>query len=115
VEDAETPTLDKDTTNLEIPTVGEKKQLPAKRKKEMPLEQILKTVSNKKKKLSTLEKSREDWSKFKNEEGEEAVHELEQHKKTGGYLGQQAFLQRADIKQFEQERAVRTRKKKQYF
>jgi hypothetical protein len=64
---------------------------------------------SKKKKMSTLQKSSYDWDKYKTQEGLEA--ELEQHKKDS-YLEKLSFLNRADWRQFEQEREVRERARK---
>ncbi|XP_054288265.1 craniofacial development protein 1-like [Macrosteles quadrilineatus] len=61
----------------------------------------------KKNKLSTLEKSKLDWDRFKKDEGIEA--EIQTHNKgKEGYLERQDFLQRTDLRQFEIEKQLRT-------
>ncbi|KAI0236932.1 Craniofacial development protein 1 [Lamellibrachia satsuma] len=60
----------------------------------------------KKPKISTLEKSQLDWNKFKQQEGLE--EELQVHNRgKEGYLERQAFLSRADQRQYELEKSVR--------
>lgn len=74
------------------------------------LSNIIGLLDNKKQKLTTLEKTKLDWNSFKAEEGID--EELESHKKSKhGYLDKQAFLERADIRQFEIERAMRQSKR----
>lgn len=65
---------------------------------------------SKKPKMSTLEKSKLDWETFKDQEGIE--DDLRNFNKDG-YLEKQAFLQRADERQFEIEKDMRkgTRRK----
>lgn len=64
----------------------------------------------KKNKLSVLEKSKLDWDSFKKEEG--IAEELQTHNKgKDGYLEKQDFLQRADLRQFELEKAMRNSKR----
>nr|XP_021192857.2 uncharacterized protein LOC110378076 [Helicoverpa armigera] len=61
---------------------------------------------NKKNKLSTLEKSKLDWSTYKQEEGLE--EEIQSHNKgRNGYLDKRDFLERADVRQYEIERDMR--------
>jgi hypothetical protein len=61
----------------------------------------------KKPKITTLEKSKLDWDKFKKEENLE--EELRTHNKgRDGYLEKQDFLQRADLRRFEIEKKIRT-------
>lgn len=58
-------------------------------------------------KISTLEKSKLDWDRFKKEENIE--DELAAHNKgKDGYLERQDFLQRADLRRFEIEKEIRT-------
>ncbi|CAM6113663.1 unnamed protein product [Calypogeia fissa] len=65
------------------------------------LEQI-----GKKQKLNILDKSRKDWGEFKEETGIES--ELEGHIKSGDkYTDKVAFLQRADLREYEKERDAR--------
>jgi hypothetical protein len=64
----------------------------------------------KKAKMSTLIKSKLDWEGFKKDEGLE--DELRNHRKNkDNFVDKQAFLQRADLKQFEQEKAVRDKRR----
>ncbi|XP_044735949.1 craniofacial development protein 1 [Chrysoperla carnea] len=61
----------------------------------------------KKTKISTLEKSKLDWDRFKNKEG--LNEEITNHNKgKDGYLERQDFLQRTDLRQFEIEKQLRT-------
>lgn len=61
----------------------------------------------KKNKLSVLEKSKLDWDNFKQKEG--IAEQLQTHNKgKDGYLEKQDFLQRADLRQFEIEKAMRS-------
>lgn len=61
----------------------------------------------KKPKISTLEKSKLDWDRFKKEENIE--EELATYNKgKDGYLERQDFLQRADLRRFEIEKEIRT-------
>ncbi|XP_044755240.1 craniofacial development protein 1 [Coccinella septempunctata] len=61
----------------------------------------------KKKKISTLEKTKLDWDRFKKDENLE--EELNNHNKgKDGYLERQDFLQRADLRRFEIEKEIRT-------
>ncbi|CAH1398108.1 unnamed protein product [Nezara viridula] len=65
------------------------------------------SMIGKKGKLSTLEKSKLDWDSFKAKEG--IVEDLERHNKgRNGYLEKQDFLQRADLRQFEIEKNMRS-------
>ncbi|KAI4469944.1 bucentaur related [Holotrichia oblita] len=60
----------------------------------------------KKQKITTLEKSKLDWDKFKKEENlEEELHNFNKGK--DGYLDRQDFLQRTDVRRFEIERDIR--------
>uniref|UniRef100_A0A1B6DZ81 Craniofacial development protein 1 n=1 Tax=Clastoptera arizonana TaxID=38151 RepID=A0A1B6DZ81_9HEMI len=61
----------------------------------------------KKGKLSTLEKSKLDWERFKVDEG--IKEDIEKHNKgKNGYLERQDFLERSDHRQFEIEKKLRT-------
>lgn len=61
----------------------------------------------KKAKISTLEKSKLDWDNYKKQENIE--EEISTHNKgKGGYLERQDFLQRADLRQFEIEKQLRS-------
>uniref|UniRef100_A0A1E1XBT2 Craniofacial development protein 1 n=1 Tax=Amblyomma aureolatum TaxID=187763 RepID=A0A1E1XBT2_9ACAR len=69
---------------------------------------ILGHLLSKKTKMSTLEKSKLDWDRFKQEEG--IAEELKSHNLgKGGYLEKQAFLQRTDERQFEVEKGLRAK------
>lgn len=60
----------------------------------------------KKQKISTLEKSKLDWTDYKQKEGIE--DELQSHNKgKGGYLEKQSFLERTDLRLFAKERERR--------
>ncbi|XP_060520140.1 craniofacial development protein 1 [Cylas formicarius] len=68
----------------------------------------------KKQKISTLEKSKLDWDRFKKEENIE--EELQTHNKgKDGYLDRQDFLQRADLRRFEIERDIRNTERAKRF
>ncbi|KAL1129325.1 hypothetical protein AAG570_013854 [Ranatra chinensis] len=61
----------------------------------------------KKGKLTTLEKSKLDWEKFKEQEG--IREDLHTHNKgKNGYLERQDFLERSDLRQFELEKEMRS-------
>lgn len=61
---------------------------------------------NKKNKISTLEKTKLDWDRFKNREGiAEDLNTFNRGK--DGYLERQDFLERTDVRQFEIERSIR--------
>ncbi|XP_067932493.1 craniofacial development protein 1-like [Watersipora subatra] len=61
---------------------------------------------NKKQKISTLDKSKLDWEKYKAEAG--LSHELKNHTNSkASYLERKEFLERADQRQFEKERNAR--------
>lgn len=60
------------------------------------------------KKISTIEKSSLDWDNFKQKEGID--DELKQFTKDG-YLEKQEFLQRVDLRKFEQEKKERDKKR----
>ncbi|KAK7504659.1 hypothetical protein BaRGS_00004145 [Batillaria attramentaria] len=63
----------------------------------------------KKQKMGTLEKSKLDWDSFKRKEGIE--EDLKIHNKgKDGYIERMAFLNRADVRQFEIERDLRLSK-----
>ncbi len=61
--------------------------------------------------MSVLEKSRLDWDTFTKTQG--MVEDLKSHNRgRGGYLQRQAFLNRVDGRQFEQEREMRAKLRK---
>ncbi|KAK7074991.1 Craniofacial development protein 1 [Halocaridina rubra] len=95
---------------LVSPTKGNSQERSTGTKRPGGLSNIMGLLENKKPKLSTLEKTKLDWSNFKSEEGID--EELESHKKSKhGYLDKQAFLERADVRQFEIERSLRMSKR----
>lgn len=82
-----------------------------KRKQEMMalsssgLDKLLQQIE-KKPKLNVLEKSRKDWTDFKEEK--QIKQELESYKKSGDkYTDRVAFLQRSDLREYERERDAR--------
>ncbi|VVC33562.1 BCNT-C domain [Cinara cedri] len=78
---------------------------PFAKKQSGGLENILSQIG-KKSKLTILEKSKQDWDGYKKEEG--IAEELITHNKgKHGYLEKQDFLERADLRQFELEKAMR--------
>lgn len=81
--------------------------LPGKRKP-VGVGNVLNQLFNKKQKISTLEKSKLDWDNYKKSEG--LVEDLQSHNRgKDGYLEKQAFLQRADVRQFEIEKNLRAK------
>jgi len=62
--------------------------------------------SSQPKKLSTIQKSSLDWNSYKTKKGLE--EELKQATKDG-YLEKQAFRQRTDLRQFENEKSIRNK------
>jgi len=93
-----------------IPTIPGMKTFPQinkqKRKSgEVSLDSIL---QGKKSKLTTFAKSQQDWNKFKKETGlEEELSSFTKGKDS--YVEQQRFLERADLRQFEQEKNLRNK------
>ena len=80
----------------------------ASAQKKAPAAGRLSAILGKKTQPSTLTKTKEDWEKFKNDSG--LAEELREHTKSkDSFVERQAFLQRSDLKQFEQEKAVRDR------
>uniref|UniRef100_A0A6B2LF65 BCNT-C domain-containing protein n=1 Tax=Arcella intermedia TaxID=1963864 RepID=A0A6B2LF65_9EUKA len=77
-------------------------------KKGTNLADLVSNLTAQPKKLSTVQKSSMDWSQFKNEKG--IVEELEQAKKDG-YLEKQAFLQRSDLRKYENEKNLRNKER----
>ncbi|PRP81874.1 craniofacial development protein 1 [Planoprotostelium fungivorum] len=92
-----------------------KAAVPAKKaaaKPQKPTTNLDKLLSNLSggKKTSTLSKTRNDWEKFKEKEG--ITDDLRAQTQSGGFLEKQAFLQRADLREFEKEKEIRMSKKK---
>ncbi|KAI3404969.2 SWC5 [Candida oxycetoniae] len=79
----------------EDPFTKEKKELCIKLKRPSLIDKFLQMSSNKKMKLSTLEKSRLDWASFVDQR--RIGDDLKRHNK-GGYLDKQDFLGRIDMK-----------------
>lgn len=87
---------------------GEPSKPPGKPRR--GVESLLDELFNKKKKLSTLEKSKLDWENYKKTHG--IAEDLQNHNRgKDGYLEKQAFLQRTDMRQFEIEKNLRAKKK----
>lgn len=78
------------------------------------VEGLLNELFNKKKKLSTLEKSKLDWENYKKAHG--IAEDLQNHNRgKDGYLEKQAFLQRTDMRQFEIEKNLRAKTRPSQF
>lgn len=93
------------TTSAEVKGTG---CLPQKRG---GIESVLGTLSSKKQKMTTLQKSLYDWKSFKASEGIE--EDLEKFNKgRGGFIERQRFLQRSDVRSFEAEKEIRQSRKK---
>ncbi|XP_003742343.1 craniofacial development protein 1 [Galendromus occidentalis] len=74
------------------------------------LSTVVGSILNKKNKMSVLEKSKLDWNGFKRQEGiDEELATFNRGK--GGYLEKMAFLERADLRQFDLEKAMREKKR----
>ncbi|XP_037500334.1 craniofacial development protein 1 isoform X1 [Rhipicephalus sanguineus] len=87
--------------------------LPGKRKP-IGVGNVLNQLFNKKQKISTLEKSKLDWDNYKKTEG--LVEDLQSHNRgKDGYLEKQAFLQRADVRQFEIEKNLRAKNRSSHY
>lgn len=90
---------------LNRPDDAPKSSRPVKRSGLGGISNVLSQLT-KKQKISTLEKSKLDWDKFKKEENLD--EELTTYNKgKDGYLEKQDFLQRADLRRFEIEKEVR--------
>jgi len=65
-------------------------------------------LNGKKSKMTTFAKSQQDWNKFKKDTGiEEELSSFTRSKNS--YVEQQRFLERADLRQFEQEKNLRNK------
>lgn len=85
----------------------EKSWEPPKRRIELP--DVLNQL--KKSKLSTLTKTKHDWDEYKKDK--DIVEELEAHQKSKhSYVEKQAFLERTDHRQYQQEKKVREHQRK---
>jgi len=72
---------------------------------------IMGIISDKKPKMGTLDKSKMDWNKFVDEEG--IKEDLQSHNRgKDGYVEKQMFLERADHRRFEIEKAAREKSRK---
>jgi len=91
----------------EIPGMKTFPQINKQKRKsrEVSLDSIL---QGKKSKLTTFAKSQQDWNKFKKDTGlEEELSSFTKGKDS--YVEQQRFLERADLRQFEQEKNLRNK------
>lgn len=80
-----------------------------KEKSQSALDAALKSLTGGKK-MSSVEKSRLDWDNYVAKKG--IKDELRDNRRGGGYLDTQAFLQRTDLRQFEEEKKLRTVEKR---
>ncbi|KAB7502332.1 Craniofacial development protein 1 [Armadillidium nasatum] len=79
-------------------------------KRPLGLSSVVSLLDSKKKKLTTLEKTKIDWLNYKTSEG--IQEEMQNHLKSkDGYLEKKEFLERADLRQFEIERDMRMSKR----
>ena len=103
VKEETTPEIPQKESLRDTPSVSKPIVPPAK--KSGGLSSLVSRLGNKKKE-STLIKSKNDWQRYKEDEG--IVEELTEHTKSkDSFVEKQAFLQRADLRQFEQEKSVR--------
>lgn len=112
----EIPAKEKPSTSLtkkessSSPTVSKLLTIPLKTLKRTSGIGTLLGQLGKNKKISTLEKTKLDWTSFKKGEGIE--EEIETHNKgKDGYLERQDFLERTDFKQFDIEKNIRQSKR----
>ena len=84
---------------------GEPTTSTAPRKQQVGLDKVLEELQGPKT-ISTVAKSSIDWENFKEAEGLE--DELLKAQKDG-YLHRKEFLERCDVREFEQEKTARTR------
>ena len=80
-----------------------------KERSQSALDAALKSLTGGKK-MSSVEKSRLDWDNYVAKKG--IKDELRDNRRGGGYLDTQAFLQRTDLRQFEEEKKLRTVEKR---
>lgn len=100
--------LTPETSNLQ--SKSQPAQNSTSRPKKGGLDNLINSLG-KKKQISTLEKSKQDWNRFKQKQGIEFQAELSNHVKgSNSYLEKQAFLQRTDLREFEREKVVRLKK-----
>lgn len=104
----EVPCDSKEARLLLAKQEGEPSKPPGKPRR--GVESLLDELFNKKKKLTTLEKSKLDWENYKKTHG--IAEDLQNHNRgKDGYLEKQAFLQRTDMRQFEIEKNLRAKNK----
>ncbi|XP_034249859.1 craniofacial development protein 1 [Thrips palmi] len=97
---------DSTEARLSLPIAGGPSRGTAPRGRGGGLSAVLSQIG-KKSKISTLEKSKLDWERFKRDEG--LQEEIQTHNRgKDGYLEKQDFLQRADLRQFEIEKQLRS-------
>jgi len=82
-------------------------KLPGKDSKPTGLQGLLASLDGKKK-MSTMEKSKHDWNRFKSSQDDHTLGELKKASQDG-YLEKMAFLQRADQRQADVARSNRRR------
>ena len=93
------------------PATAVRKPLTNIGQKRSPSGVLAGVLGPKPKKMTTLEKSKLDWQKFraKNEDG--LAESLDRFAKSGdGYLAQQAFLERASAREYERELEAKKRR-----
>jgi len=72
---------------------------------------VLNALKAQNKKLGTLDKTKLDWEAYKRDQNIE--EEMEIHRRSRhGYIDKQEFLHRSDLRQFELEKAARTKRRK---
>jgi len=82
------------------------KEVQPEKKGKGNLSSLVASLNSQPKKLSTIQKSSLDWNSYKTKKGLE--EELKQATKDG-YLEKQAFRQRTDLRQFENEKSIRNK------
>jgi len=90
---------------------GNNAKTSASQKRPGGLGSIMGIISDKKPKMGTLDKSKMDWNKFIDETG--IKEDLQSHNRgKDGYVEKQMFLERADHRRFEIEKAAREKSRK---
>jgi len=75
------------------------------------LSNVLNALKARNKKLGTLDKTKLDWEAYKRDQNIE--EEMEIHRRSRhGYIDKQEFLHRSDLRQFELEKAARTKRRR---
>lgn len=103
--------LDKEATNSSANSIvssnkNQSTSRPAPVKRGLGINNLVANLG-KKQKISTLNKSKHDWELYKKDEGIEDDLKNYAAKDKNSYVERQAFLQRADLKQFEHEKSIR--------